>query len=287
MAFLIGPVSLNLIVDIIQKGIMKIPNVYASAVIMILSQTICMGCATVSGKILLKNNWAIQSAADVKEKGDMISTTAFNAEKWYPATVPSTVLGTLVENKVFPDPYFGTNIESLPGYTADRRIGMPENSPFRSAWWYRTVVQLPEDINGRLTWLKFHSINYRANIWLNGHLVADTTEIEGAYRLYNLNISEFAQAGKENCLALEIFPPRGMDLTITWVDWNPTPPDRGMGIWYDVSVRSTGPVTIENTRVITKLNLPSTDKAKISVTSELFNASQVEMSGILRAKLKI
>jgi exo-1,4-beta-D-glucosaminidase len=265
---------------------MKTLNAFTVAVVLILSNAICTGQGAVNGKILLKNNWAIQSAADAREKGDIISTTAFKAEKWYPATVPSTVLGTLVENKVFPDPYFGTNIESLPGYTNDRRIGMPENSPFRSAWWYRTVVQLPDDIAGRLTWLKFHSINYRANIWLNGHLIADTTEIEGAYRLYNLNISEFALAGKENCLALEIFPPKGMDLTITWVDWNPTPPDRGMGIWYDVSVRSTGPVTIENTRVITTLNLPSTDRAKLSVTSELFNASQVEMKGTLRGKIE-
>jgi exo-1,4-beta-D-glucosaminidase len=84
--------------------------------------------------------------------------------------------------------------------------------------------------------INFHSINYSANIWLNGHLIADTSDIEGAYRLYNLNISPYAVAGEDNCLALEIFPPKGMDLTITWVDWNPTPPDRGMGIWYDVEV---------------------------------------------------
>jgi exo-1,4-beta-D-glucosaminidase len=265
---------------------MKTLTVLSTAFIVLVSHAICTGQAPVNGKMLLKDNWAIRSAADVKEKGELISTTSFKAEKWYPATVPSTVLANLVENKVFPDPYFGTNIESLPGYTTDRKTGMPENSPFRSAWWYRTVMKLPEGINGRLTWLNFHSINYRANIWLNGHLVADTTEIEGAYRLYNLNISEFVIAGKENCLALEIFPPKGMDLTITWVDWNPTPPDRGMGIWYDVSVRSTGPVALENTRVITKLNLPSTDKAKISVTSELFNGSLSEVRGILRGKIE-
>jgi exo-1,4-beta-D-glucosaminidase len=264
---------------------MKTPWVFTAAVVLLLSQAICTGQQTGDGKILLKNNWAIRSAADVKEKGEMISTTGYQPEKWYPATVPSTVLGTLVENKVFPDPYFGTNIESLPGYTSDRKVWMPENSPYRSAWWYRTVIKLPEDMNGRVTWLKFHSINYRANIWLNGHLIADTTEIEGAYRLYNLNITEFALAGKDNCLALEIFPPKAMDLTITWVDWNPTPPDRGMGIWYDVALRSTGPVAMENTRIVTKLNLPSTDTARVSVTSELFNASLSEVRGILKGKI--
>jgi exo-1,4-beta-D-glucosaminidase len=93
-------------------------------------------------------------------------------------------------------------------------------------------------------------------------------------------------AGNDNCLAVEIFPPKGMDLTITWVDWNPTPPDRGMGIWYDVSVHATGPVSLENTRVITKLNLPSADRARLTVSSELFNASDKPVTGTLKGKIE-
>ncbi len=237
-------------------------------------------------KMLLKDNWAIQSSNEVKEDGKMISMPAYQPEKWYPATVPSTVLGTLVENKVYPDPYYGTNFESLPGYFTEWGAGIPEGSPFRSAWWYRTVFTLPEGFEGMTTWLKFHSINYKANVWLNGNLIADTIAIEGAYRLYNLNITEYAQPGKENCLALEIFPPRGLDLTITWVDWNPTPPDRGMGIWYDVSLLSTGPVAIEKPFVKTKLNLPSTDTAKLTITTELVNASDKKVKGVLKGKIE-
>jgi exo-1,4-beta-D-glucosaminidase len=238
------------------------------------------------GKLLLRNNWAIQSSSQIKEDGKVISSQAFKPEKWYPATVPSTVLGTLVENKVYPDPYFGTNIESLPGFIKDRRGEIPTDSPFKVAWWYRTVFNLPSDYKGRNTWLKLHSINYKANIWLNGHLIADTTSIEGAYRLYNLNISEFALAGDKNCLALEIFPPKGTDLTITWVDWNPTPPDRGMGIWYDVAIHSTGQVAIEDTRIITKLNLPSTDRAKLTISTNLLNTTDQKITGILRGKIE-
>ena len=95
--------------------------------------------------------------------------------------------------------------------------------------------------------------------------------VEGAYRLYNFNINRICTAGKQNCLALEIFPPKGNDLTITWVDWNPTPPDRGMGIWYDVSVSSTGPVAIDNPKIVTKLNLPSTDKASLTISADVSN----------------
>jgi exo-1,4-beta-D-glucosaminidase len=238
-------------------------------------------CTGQDGKILLRNNWAIQSSKEIKADGRIISSTPYLPEKWYPATVPSTVFGTLVENKVYPDPYYGTNIESVPGYIRTRGGEIANDSPFRAAWWYRTTFSLPKEFKGKNIWLKFHSINYKANIWLNGVMIADTVSIEGAYRLYNLNITKTAQPGKTNCLALEIFPPRGTDLTITWVDWNPTPPDRGMGIWYDVSVQSTGPVAIENPQIKTKLNLPSTDLARLTISSELFNASEKPVTGTL------
>ncbi|MCX6302431.1 MAG: hypothetical protein NTW82_09625 [Bacteroidia bacterium] len=237
-------------------------------------------------KMLLRDNWAIQSSKDIAEDGKTISMPEYTPEKWYPATVPSTVLGTLVENKVYPDPYYGTNFEKLAGYFERHSSEIPDDSPYRHAWWYRTVFTLPEGFEGMTTWLKFHSINYKANVWLNGNLIADTIAIEGAYRLYNLNITEYAQPGKENCLALEIFPPRGLDLTITWVDWNPTPPDRGMGIWYDVSLLSTGPVAIGKPFVKTKLNLPSTDTARLTITTELVNASDKKVKGILKGKIE-
>jgi len=167
-----------------------------------------------------------------------------------------------------------------------RNREIPEGSPFKVAWWYRTEFSIPADYQGKHTWLKFHSINYKANVWVNGKLVADTTTIEGAYRLFNLDISKEALPGEKNCLALEIFPPKGMDLTITWVDWNPTTPDRGMGIWYDVSIHSTGAVAIENPFVVTKLNLPSSDQAKLTISTELKNTEQKQVTGILKGNIE-
>jgi len=237
-------------------------------------------------KLLLKENWAIQSSTEVKAGGNDISTPAFSAASWYPATVPSTVIGTLVENKVFPDPFYGTNFESLPGYFERFNGGIPEDSPYKVPWWYRTVFSLPESYKGMTTWLKFHSINYKANIWLNGQLIADTVAIEGAYRLYNLDITKYVKPGENNCLALEIYPPEGMDLTITWVDWNPTPPDRAMGIWYDVEVQSTGPVAIKYPHITTRLNLPDTTIAKITITAQLENASEKSIKGVLKGKIE-
>ena len=239
-----------------------------------------------SGKLLLKDNWVIQSSKEIKSDAKAISSAGFRTDGWYPTSVPSTVLAALVANKVYPDPYYGTNINSLPGQIPYPKREMPDGSPFKVAWWYRTEFKIPADYIKMHTWLQFHSINYKANIWLNGKLIADTTIIEGAYRLFNLDISKAALPGDNNCLALEIFPPKKMDLTITWVDWNPTPPDRGMGIWYDVSVHATGDVAIENPQVVTKLNLPSTDQAKLTVTAEVRNAEAKQVSGVLKGTIE-
>jgi exo-1,4-beta-D-glucosaminidase len=255
------------------------------AVITLLS-TNCFAQKSSDDKIILRDNWAIQSSKVVITDGKAISTNGFKTDLWYPTSVPTTVLAALVANKVYPDPYYGTNIKNLPGAITGRNRAMPEDSPFAVAWWYRTEFKLPADYKGKHTWLQFHSINYKANVWLNGILIADTTTIEGAYRLFNLDISKAALPGKDNCLALEIFPPKGMDLTITWVDWNPTPPDRGMGIWYDVSIRATGQVAIEDPHVVTKLDLPKTDQAKLTITAEVHNAGDKPVTGKLKGTIE-
>jgi exo-1,4-beta-D-glucosaminidase len=232
--------------------------------------------------IYLRNNWQIQSSANLSQNGKIISSVSWKADQWYPASVPSTVLGTLVDNKVFDNPYYGTNIEKIPGFYRGIRKEMPENSPFRVPWWYRTIFHLPVHFTNKHTWIKFHSINYKANIWMNGRLVADTSEIQGAYRIFDLDITKYAKSGDENCLALEIFPPKDHDLSITWVDWNPIPPDKATGIWYDVTIESTGSVAILHPHVITDLDLPSAKSAKLTVTAELRNTEDKPVKGILR-----
>jgi hypothetical protein len=72
---------------------------------------------------------------------------------------------------------------------------------------FRTEFDLPSDYAGKHEWLKFHGVNYRSNLWVNGHKVADSTQMEGAYRLYSFDIAHYAKAGQKNCLALEIYPP--------------------------------------------------------------------------------
>jgi exo-1,4-beta-D-glucosaminidase len=237
----------------------------------------------IGNSIFLRDNWSIQSSANLTDDGKIISQTGYAAKDWYPTSVPTTVLAALVANKVYPNPYYGNNFLELPGV---RRWDIPEGNPFESSWWYRTELSIPSDYNGKQVWLKFHSVNYRANLWVNGQKVADSSQMEGAYRLYSLNISQYVKAGQKNCIALEIYPPKTFDLTISWVDWNPTPPDRGMGIWYDVIICPSGFVAIDHPFVKTKLNLPSTDQAKLTVIAEVKNAESTSVKGLLKGKIE-
>jgi exo-1,4-beta-D-glucosaminidase len=242
-----------------------------------------------AGRINLEKGWSIQSSAKVLEKGEAISTTKFQPRDWYPAAIPSTVVAALVANKVYPDPYFGMNLRSFPG--TSYRIGenfsnssMPDDSPFRVSWWYRTEFKLPPSAGGNRLWLNFDSINERANIWLNGHPVAGVDQVVGMYRMFEFDVTDVVQPGAANVLAVEVFPPSQNDLSITFVDWNPTPPDKDMGLVRDVYILTSGPVALRNPQVITHLDKPP-DTAHLTISTDLQNAGDRPVDGTLRARI--
>ncbi|MGH7869708.1 MAG: glycosyl hydrolase 2 galactose-binding domain-containing protein, partial [Candidatus Dormibacteraceae bacterium] len=151
-------------------------------------------------RVTLTEGWAIQSSAQVKAPGNIVSTSQFQPKDWYPTSVPSTVFAALVKNKVYPDPNFGMNLRSVPGTSYPiggnfANISMPSDSPFRPSWWYRTEFSLPAADLGKTAWLHFDGINYRANIWLNGHQVADSSQVQGMYRMVEFNVTGIAQPG--------------------------------------------------------------------------------------------
>src|SRR4051794_11714083 len=241
--------------------------------------------------MLLRANWYVQSSASSKAAGAAISTAGFESRDWYPATVPTTILNALVEDKVYPDPYTGTNLRSIPGtsypiFEDFSNIMMPPASPFRGSWWYRTEFKLPTDYKGKNVWLGFDGINYRANVWMNGVRIASSDNVIGTWRLFQLDVTSAAKTGEMNALAVEVFPPQPRDLAITLVDWAPMPPDKDMGIWRDVHLIATGPVVIRYPAVLTELNLPSTNQARLTVRVELSNATDRPIDGMLKGHIE-
>src|SRR5579859_6974216 len=161
---------------------------------------------------------------------------------------------------------------------------MPKDSPFRCAWWFRSEFSVPAEAEHKSNWLDFLGINYRANVWLNGQKIADANDVAGTFATFEFNVSKVLRPGQVNALAVEISAPGKNDLGITWVDWNPTPPDKDMGIWKEVFLRSSGDVSMRNAFVSAKLDHDYKDAA-LSISADLRNVASHRVSGVLRAEV--
>ena len=219
-----------------------------------------------AGATLLTDGWSMQSSALVAEKGEVISAAGYAIAKWYPVSLPSTVMAGLLANNEYPDIFIGDNLGKVP------------TNRFEVSWWYRKEFTLADIGAGRKIWLYLKGISYRGNIWLNGKLIAKSDEIVGTYRDFEIDIT--ANAGATNVLAIEVFQPNPKkDLSITFVDWAPEPPDQNMGLWQDIMVLTSGPVTIRYPFVNTDLDIPSLSSAKLTVMADLTNATDKPVTG--------
>ncbi len=244
-------------------------------------------------KTFLHKDWQVQSSCDDKSPAERISTAGFDASKWHKTDLPATVIAVLVGDKTLPDPNYGTNLQNYQGFYGGNdlfaNLDMPQGSPYICSWWFRTEFKLPL-IPGSLAgknktdWLHFNGINYRANIWLNGQKIADNKDAAGTYRTLEYNVTKsLKHDGAKNTLALEISAPGKDDLGITWVDWNPTPPDKNMGIWKEVFLTQTSDVTVRNPFVASKLS-SDYKSAQLTVYADLQNFSDKPVKGTLKAE---
>jgi exo-1,4-beta-D-glucosaminidase len=244
-----------------------------------------------SSKLPLRDHWTLQSSAKVDAKGEIISTPAFVPHGWHDVTVPTTVVAALVKDKSLPDPFFATNLREFSGVTYPiggnfSNIAMQPDSPYAVSWWYRKKFDAPASYAGETVWLNFKGINYRANIWLNGKQIANSNDVAGAWRTYEFNVTSAIKPGAENILAVQVYAPTENDLAITFVDWNPAPPDKNMGLWREVYLTTSGPVALRYPTVVSKLNLPANDSARLTITAQLKNATSLPVKGKLRGHIE-
>jgi exo-1,4-beta-D-glucosaminidase len=190
--------------------------------------------------------------------GEVISSRRFPDLDWYSATVPSTVLAALVNDGIYQDIYFGTNLARIP------------RAPFTNAWWFRKQFYLSKSQAAENSDLIFEGINYRANIWINGQLIASTNDIFGAFKIFKVDTSGLLRRGR-NVLAVEIFPPQPGDFTMGFVDWNPQPPDREMGLWRPVKLHFYKSVALDNVFVESRLDHTNWQDADLTIHADLRN----------------
>src|SRR5215472_18151797 len=273
-----------------ERGLMR--RIGLAAVLTALNLTSSLAAVETAPKdaksIELPRGWEIQSSCEVKVTGDQVSQTGFSTTGWHKTTVPNTVVGTLVDDKTYPDPDYGTNLKNLPGMnyssaTFFANQDMPDGSPFKCSWWWRYEFVVPAKFANKNVAIRFPGINYRANVWFNGQKIADAKDIAGTFRIFEFDLTRLVKAGEKNVIALEISAPGKQDLGITWVDWNPTPPDKDMGIWKEVTVTSSGPVAIRNPFVKVQLNSAAAD---LTISIDARNDSAASLKGNCTVELE-
>ncbi len=248
------------------------------------------GVAPAQERQMLHAGWLLQSSATVGVDGATISTGAYRPTGWYRATVPSTVVGSLVEDSVYRDPFFGMNFRELPGMTYPigetfSHTPMAPESPYAVPWWYRTTFRVPATMHGRRITLHFDGINYRANIWLNGRRIADSSVVAGTYRRYELDVTDAVRSDGPNVLAVAVFAPTPADLQTTWVDWNPSPPDKNMGLWQPAYLTASGDVVVRYPEVVSRVDTATLRSAELTVATGLRNLASHSVTGTLRGRI--
>lgn len=246
------------------------------------------------GNLTLGEGWQMIAAETLVEKDITVWNTAIT-DGWYNATVPGTVLTTLVEQQVYPDPYFGLN-----------NLYIPETL-CRQEWWYRISFPTPERIDSEELTLLFNGINYKAEVWLNKVKLGN---IAGAFTRAFFPINEHLNLNGDNTLAIRIIPPHNPGIpheqefnsagpnggalcldgptfisSEGW-DWIPGIRDRNIGIWQNVKILRSCSVMIKDTQVITDLPLPDTSTTDITVIATVENLSQKSSTATIVGKIE-
>lgn len=249
-----------------------------------------------SGEWIISDGWEMTDGKTAMASDKSIFDPQYSTSAWYNATVPGTVLTTLVNQGVYADPYFGLNNMNIP------------ESLSRTDWWYRCKFTVPKDIDGNQLRLLFNGINYKADIYLNGKSLGD---MKGAFIRGEFNITDLVNKNGENILAVHVFPPHNPGIpheqsmiagqglnggvlstdgptfisSIGW-DWIPGIRDRNTGIWQDVRLKVGGDIIIGDPLVTTDILLPDTTQAKISIKNIVKNITSKTVNGTLTAKIE-
>lgn len=231
------------------------------------------------------NGWEMIEAPKVSATGAELSRPGTISGPWHKATVPGTVLQTLVDRGVYPDPYHALN-----------NLAIPE-SLARQDYWYRTSFDIPPEAAGKLTQIRFNGVNYSSEVWINGEQVGGT---KGAFIRGQF---AFVPIPGKNIVAIRISPPphpgtpheqsirggvgeNGGQLAIdgpTFVategwDWIPAIRDRNTGLWQNVELLATEALEIGDPQIVTDLPLPRIDSADLYVRVPVINRGSAALT---------
>ncbi len=233
--------------------------------------------------------WRIQRDSLVSADGATLSRPGFHDADWLVATVPGTALTSYYNAGALPDPNYGDNQLAI------------SDSFFYANFWYRNEVVIPSVAPGKHVWLNFDGINWKADVFFNGEKLG---RIEGGFMRGRFDITNLVLGGQRNALAVRVEknatpgsvkektfdnPDKnggalGADnptyhASIGW-DWIPTIRGRNTGIWNNVYLSSSGPVTIEDPFVTSIVG----QEADVTIEATLRNNESQPVTGTLHGQ---
>ena len=246
-----------------------------------------------SAQWILDSGWTMIPAPQVMAGGAVISQPGYKTQDWMSATIPGTVLTTMIDRGIYPDPDYGLN-----------NLAIPE-SLNKQDYWYRVEFRLPKAARDHHLTLTFEGINYAAEVWLNG---ASVGSIKGAFIRGVFDVTGSIKPDHSNILAVRVSPPPHPGIpqeqsikggpgenggimcldgptfvaTEGW-DWIPAIRDRDTGIWQPVTLIATNEIKIDDPQVVTTLPLPDTSRADIEISTPLENLTPAPVTGTLKA----
>ncbi|KAK9137293.1 hypothetical protein Sjap_007887 [Stephania japonica] len=235
------------------------------------------------GAVKLDSGWLAARCTDVGFTGSELTTNhapAGPSAPWMEAAVPGTVLGTLLKNKLIPDPFYGMENEAI--------IDIADSGREYYTFWYFTAFQCAPSGSHHVD-LNFRAINYSAEVYLNGH---ERFLPKGMFRRHCLDVKDILYHDRQNLLAVRIHPPDhpgrippqggqggdheiGKDVAAQYVegwDWMTPIRDRNTGIWDEVSISITGPIKIADPHLVSSF-FDDYTRVYLHATTELENRS--------------
>jgi exo-1,4-beta-D-glucosaminidase len=206
-------------------------------------------CSIVStpGQVGVIPKWDVQSTAQVSTDPLALAQPGVDTSSWHHANVPRcTIMACLLASPDFKQTdtglFYSTNLEHF------------DVDQFRVPWLYRNEFVL-KPTPGQHYFLQTNGITSKADVFLNGKKVADKVLQSGAYGGHSYEVTD--NVNKTNALVFKVYPTNYFeDFGVGFVDWNPSPPDNGTGVWREVNIKQTGPVALGPLRVTTTFDKP-------------------------------
>jgi exo-1,4-beta-D-glucosaminidase len=191
--------------------------------------------------------WNVSSSTAFSENATRLSLPGIDTSAWHHLNASKgTLMATLIKSGMYNEHelFYSDNLKTI------------DSDQFRVPWFYRSESTWKKsNIGNDFYTVRTNGISARADVYLNGHLVADKNTQAGAYVGLEYDVTDKVALGSTNVLLVKAYPTDyNRDFALGFVDWNPYPPDNGTGIWRDIELKRTGQVSLGTPRVTTTLN---------------------------------